>query len=78
MKGAAVRRKGEPRKAGVDGDLLLADRHYGSYGRIALLQARGADSMFQQHQRRPIDFHAGQRVGLLDQAMVWNKPRNAV
>ncbi len=59
----------------VDGDVLLADRYYCSYVMIALLQARGADVVFQQHQRRRTDFRTGQRLGLLDHAVIWNKPK---
>lgn len=42
------------------GDILLADRYYCSYLVIALLQARGVDVVFQQHQRRITDFRRGQ------------------
>jgi hypothetical protein len=58
----------------VDGDVLLGDRYYCSYVMIALLQARGADVVFQIHQRRITDFRKGQRLGRLDHVMVWNKP----
>ena len=58
----------------ADGDLLLADRYYCSYVMISLLQARGADIVFQQHQRRRTDFRKGQRLGTLDHVVVWNKP----
>lgn len=56
------------------GDILLADRYYCSYAMIALLRARGADVVFQQHQRRHTDFRLGQQLGTLDHVVVWNKP----
>jgi hypothetical protein len=58
----------------ADGDILLADRYYCSYTMIALLRARGADIVFQQHQRRRTDFRKGQQLGTLDHVVVWNKP----
>jgi hypothetical protein len=59
----------------VDGDVLLGDRYYCSYVMIALLQARGADVVFQLHQRRITDFRKGQRLGRMDHVVVWNKPK---
>lgn len=56
------------------GDIMLADRYYCSYAMIALLRARGADVVFQQHQRRHTDFRKGQQLGTLDHVVVWNKP----
>ena len=35
------------------GDLLLADRAFGSFAHLALLQKRGRHGLFRQHQRRP-------------------------
>ena len=58
----------------ADGDILLADRYYCSYAMIALLRTRGADVVFQQHQRRRTDFRKGQQLGTLDHVVVWNKP----
>jgi IS4 transposase len=59
----------------VDGDVLLGDRYYCSYVMIALRQARGADVVFQLHQRRITDFRQGHRLGRMDHVVVWNKPR---
>ena len=59
----------------VDGDVLLTDRYYCSYVMIALPRTRGADVVFQQHQRRRTDFRTGQRLGSLDHVVVWNKPK---
>jgi hypothetical protein len=57
------------------GDLILADRYYCAYFVIALLQAQGADVLFQQHQRRLTDFRKGRRLGSRDHVVPWIKPR---
>ena len=59
----------------VQGDVLLGDCYYCSYVMIALLQARGADVVFQIHQRRITDFRKGQQLGRMDHVVVWNKPK---
>jgi len=58
----------------AEGDILLGDRYYCSYVMIAMLRARGADVVFQQHHRRRTDFRKGQQLGPLDHVVVWNKP----
>lgn len=58
----------------TEGDILLADRYYCSYVMIALLRARGADVVFQQHQRRHTDFRKRQQLDTLDHVVVWSKP----
>jgi len=57
------------------GDLILADRYYCAYFVIALLRARGADVLFQQHQRRITDFRKGRRLGARDHVVTWQKPK---
>ena len=57
------------------GDLILADRYYCAYFIIAQLQARGADVLFQQHQRRHTDFRKGRRLGARDHVVAWTKPK---
>jgi len=59
----------------VAGDVLIADRYYCSYVILALLRARGVDVVFQQHQRRLVDFRTGQRLGARDHLVVWEKPK---
>lgn len=59
----------------TDGDILLADCYYCSYFMIAVLQARGADVVFQQHQRRHTDFRRGHKIGRLDHVVTWHKPK---
>jgi hypothetical protein len=57
------------------GDLILADRYYCAYFVIALLQAQGADVLFQQHQRRLTNFRKGRRLGARDHVVAWVKPK---
>jgi hypothetical protein len=57
------------------GDLILADRYYCAYFVIAMLQAQGADVLFQQHQRRHTDFRKGRRLGTRDHIVAWVKPK---
>jgi hypothetical protein len=57
-----------------EGDVLLADRYYASYWMIALLLARGVDSLFRQHQLRKIDFRKGRRLGRDDHVIVMERP----
>lgn len=57
------------------GDVILADRYYCAYFLIALLRARGADVVIQQHQRRITDFRKGRRLGAKDHVVAWNKPK---
>jgi hypothetical protein len=56
------------------GDLLLADRYYGSYWELALARRRGADLISRLHQRRRADFRRGQRLGPEDHVVFWRKP----
>ena len=57
------------------GDLILADRYYCAYFVIALLQAQGANVLFQQHQKRLTDFRKGRRLGSRDHIVIWAKPK---
>ena len=57
------------------GDLILADRFYCTYAVVALLQMRGADALFQQHQVRRTDFRKGRRLGPRDHVVSWVKPK---
>lgn len=56
------------------GDLLVADRGFCSYALIALLLVRGVGSLFRLHQRRPIDWRQGRRLGKEDRLIRWRKP----
>ncbi len=57
------------------GDILLADRYYGSYWEIALAKERGADMVCRLHQRRRADFRTGRRLGCEDHVVTWAKPQ---
>jgi len=57
------------------GDIVLSDRYFCSYFDIALLQQRGVDVVMRLHQRRPVDFRKGKRLGPQDQRIVWHKPK---
>jgi len=60
------------------GDVVVADRYYGSYADIALLQARGVLGIWRLHQARKADFRRGRRLGRDDRLVVWtkgNRPR---
>jgi len=57
------------------GDVLLADRYYCSYFMIALLQELGIDLVTRVHQRRPVDFRCGRRLGKDDQVVTWARPK---
>jgi hypothetical protein len=57
------------------GDLLLADRYYGSYWEIAMARQRDADMVCRLHQRRRVDFRRGRRVGREDHIVEWTKPQ---
>ncbi len=56
------------------GDVSLGDRYYGSYLDMALLKARGVDSVCRLHQQRVTDFRRGRRLGKEDHIVSWAKP----
>ena len=56
------------------GDIVLADRLYCSYLDIAMLKARGVDTVFRLHQARECDFRRGRRLGREDQVVSWPRP----
>jgi hypothetical protein len=57
------------------GDIVLADRYYGSYFMVALLQSHGIDIVARLHQRRKYDFRRGERLGDGDHIVVWHRPK---
>jgi hypothetical protein len=56
-------------------DLVLADRLYGNYRELALLQARGVHAVCRVNRARHIDLRAGTRLGRHDRRMVWRRPQ---
>jgi hypothetical protein len=57
------------------GDILLADRYYGSYWELALAGRGGWDVVCRLHQRRRPDFRRGRRLGREDHVVGWAKPK---
>lgn len=56
------------------GEVLLADRAYGSYELFSLLQAQGAFMVCRLHQGRKTDWRMGKRLGDNDRLVKWRKP----
>ena len=55
------------------GDVLVADRYYGSYWLVVQAWLRGVDVVFRRHQRRHYDFRRGRRLGRDDHVVSWVK-----
>ena len=55
-------------------DVVLADRAYGTYVDLALVQQKGADGVFRKHQSRKSDFRRSKRLGKGDQIVTWSRP----
>lgn len=56
------------------GDVVVADRLYGTYCEMALLRQCGVAGVFRLHNARPADFRRGQRLGPHDRRVVWARP----
>jgi hypothetical protein len=56
-------------------DVALADRAYGSYVDLALVQQQGADGVFRKHQSRQSDLKKGKRLGKNDHLVRWTRPK---
>jgi Transposase DDE domain len=59
------------------GEIVIGDTYFGSWWTIAMLKARGVDSIFPLHQLRACDFRRGVRLGFEDHTVVWVKPARA-
>jgi hypothetical protein len=55
-------------------DVVLGDRHFCSYFDMAWLRQRGVDAVLRLHQRRPVNFRHGGRLGRDDRLVVWRRP----
>ncbi len=55
------------------GDVVLADRGFGSFASLATLLARGVDAVMRLHQFRKLDWRAGKRLGRRDRLVTWKK-----
>ena len=59
----------------VAGDVMLADGYYCSYFLIAQMQLCGVDVLFEQNAARITDFRRGERLGVRDHRVSWQKPQ---
>jgi Transposase DDE domain len=59
-----------------EGDILLGDRQFGSWGALASLKAMGVDGLFHFHASRNSDFRQGQSLGPNDRLLTLAKPAN--
>lgn len=57
-------------------DVLLADRLYGCYRWLCLVQGRQADALCRLHASRKVDFRRARRLAKHDGLFVWQRPRN--
>lgn len=55
-------------------DVVVADRAYGTYADLALLQMMGADGVFRKHHARKCDFRRGKKLGISDHLIRWQRP----
>lgn len=56
-------------------DIVLGDCLYDAYRDIALLKARGVDTLFGKKQSRVVDFRRGRSLGPDDHVVTWKKPK---
>lgn len=57
------------------GDIVIADRFYAGYFMITRMMSLGVDIVMRQHQRRHTDFRRGQRLGVRDHVVTWERPQ---
>ena len=57
------------------GDVVIADGYYAGYFMIAGLIALGVDIVMPQHHLRFTDFRRGQRLGVRDHVVDWQRPK---
>jgi hypothetical protein len=57
------------------GDLLMADRYYGTFAIIALLLAKGIPVLFPLHANKKADFRQGRKLDAKDHLVEWKKPK---
>jgi Transposase DDE domain len=55
-------------------DVVVADRLYGTYADLSMVQAQGADAVFRLHAGRKSDLKRGKRLGEADVLVQWRKP----
>lgn len=57
------------------GDVAVFDRNYCSFLLLAILLERGVHFCTRLHQRRPVDFRCGRRLGPDDHLVTWIRPK---
>jgi putative transposase len=57
------------------GDVAVFDRSFCSFLMLALLRMRGVHFCARLHQRRPVDFRQGRRLGPDDRLVTWLRPK---
>jgi len=55
-------------------EVVVADSAYGTYVDLALVRSRGADAVFRKHHARQCDFRCGQKLGIGDHIVQWQRP----
>lgn len=59
----------------MPGDVVLADRAFGTYVDLVLIHSQQADAVFRKHQSRKSDFRRGKKLGIGDHIVTWSKPK---
>lgn len=59
----------------MPGDVLLADRAFGTYVDLVSVQAQQVDAVFRKHQSRKSDFRRGKKLGIGDHIVTWHQPK---
>jgi len=57
------------------GDVAVFDRIFCSFLMLAILRRRGVHFCARLHQRRPVNFRKGRRLGLDDRLVTWIRPK---
>lgn len=55
-------------------DVVVADRFYGTYADLSMVQERGAHAVFRAHAGRKSDLKSGKRLGEADYLVLWHRP----
>ena len=58
-----------------EGEVAVFDRFFCSFMMLAMLRLRGVHFCTRLHQRRPIDFRRGKRLGKDDHLVTWTRPK---
>ena len=58
-----------------NGEVVVFDRYFCSFLMLATLSMRGVEFCARLHQRRPVDFRRGRRLGKDDHLITWVRPK---